>query len=36
MADALDRLERGGWIERGRDTADRRGVVIQLARGSGA
>src|SRR5580698_10769390 len=32
----LDRLERGGWIERGRDPSDRRGVVIQAARGRGA
>jgi len=32
----LDRLERGGWIERGRDPADRRGVVVQAARGRGA
>ena len=32
----LDRLERGGWIDRGRDPADRRGVVVQAARGRGA
>jgi DNA-binding MarR family transcriptional regulator len=32
----LDRLERGGWIERGRDPSDRRGIVIQAARGRGA
>ena len=32
----LDRLERGGWIDRGRDSADRRGVVVQAARGRGA
>src|SRR5215813_12196601 len=32
----LDRLERGGWIERGRDPSDRRGVVVQVARGRGA
>ncbi|HEV2258862.1 MAG TPA: MarR family transcriptional regulator [Streptosporangiaceae bacterium] len=32
----LDRLERGGWVDRGRDPADRRGVVIQAARGRGA
>jgi len=32
----LDRLERGGWIVRGRDPSDRRGVVVQAARGRGA
>jgi DNA-binding MarR family transcriptional regulator len=32
----LDRLERGGWIDRGRDPSDRRGVVVQAARGRGA
>ena len=32
----LDRLERGGWIDRGRDPADRRGVVVRAARGRGA
>jgi DNA-binding MarR family transcriptional regulator len=32
----LDRLDRGGWIERGRDPSDRRGVVVQAARGRGA
>ena len=32
----LDRLERGGWIDRGRDPSDRRGVVVQTARGRGA
>src|SRR5260370_29528151 len=33
MTGVLDRLERGGWIERGRDPSDRRGVVAQVARG---
>jgi DNA-binding MarR family transcriptional regulator len=32
----LDRLERGGWIERGRDLVDRRGVFIQAVRGRGS
>jgi DNA-binding MarR family transcriptional regulator len=32
----LDRLERGGWIDRGRDPSDRRGVLIRAARGRGA
>jgi DNA-binding MarR family transcriptional regulator len=32
----LDRLERGGWIDRGRDPADRRGVTVRAARGRGA
>jgi len=36
MTGVLDRLERGGWIERGRDPSDRRGVVVQVARGRGA
>jgi DNA-binding MarR family transcriptional regulator len=36
MTGVLDRLERGGWIERGRDTADRRGVAVQVAPGRGA
>jgi DNA-binding MarR family transcriptional regulator len=36
MTGILDRLERGGWIDRGRDPADRRGVIVQLARGRGA
>jgi DNA-binding MarR family transcriptional regulator len=36
MTGILDRLERGGWIERSRDPADRRGVVVQAARGRGA
>ena len=33
MTGILDRLERGGWIERGRDPSDRRGVLISVARG---
>ena len=33
MTGILDRLERGGWIPRGRDPADRRGVVIRAERG---
>jgi DNA-binding MarR family transcriptional regulator len=36
MTGILDRLERGGWIERDRDPADRRGVVVRAARGRGA
>jgi DNA-binding MarR family transcriptional regulator len=36
MTGILDRLGRGGWIDRGRDPADRRGVVVQAARGRGA
>ncbi len=32
----LDRLERGGWIARDRDPADRRGVVVGAERGRGA
>jgi DNA-binding MarR family transcriptional regulator len=36
MTGILDRLERGGWIERSRDPSDRRGVVVQAARGRGA
>jgi len=36
MTGVLDRLERGGWIERGRDPSDRRAVVVQVARGRGA
>jgi DNA-binding MarR family transcriptional regulator len=33
MTGVIDRLERGGWIVRERDPADRRGVVIQPLRG---
>jgi DNA-binding MarR family transcriptional regulator len=29
MTGILDRLERDGWITRGRDPSDRRGVVVQ-------
>jgi len=36
MTGILDRLERGGWIARERDPADRRGVVVRLVRGRGA
>jgi DNA-binding MarR family transcriptional regulator len=36
MTGVLDRLERGGWIERSRDSADRRGVVVRVVRGRGA
>ena len=32
----LDRLERGGWISRDRDPADRRGVLLHVERGRGA
>ena len=32
----LDRLERDGWIERSRDPSDRRGVVVEVAKGRGA
>jgi DNA-binding MarR family transcriptional regulator len=32
MTGILDRLERGGWIERERDPADRRAVVVRVAR----
>src|SRR5260221_8689190 len=35
MTGVLDRLEPGGWIERGGDPGDRRGVVRQVARGRG-
>jgi|SRR5215468_4819980 len=36
MTGVLDRLERAGWVVRTRDPADRRGVVVQVARGRGA
>ena len=36
MTGILDRLERGGWIARERDPADRRGVLIRAERGRGA
>ncbi len=36
MTGILDRLERGGWIDRSRDPSDRRGVVVDAARGRGA
>jgi DNA-binding MarR family transcriptional regulator len=32
----LDRLERGGWIDRHRHPSDRRGVVLRAAAGRGA
>jgi DNA-binding MarR family transcriptional regulator len=33
MTGVLDRLERGGWIARDRDPADRRGVLVRVQRG---
>jgi DNA-binding MarR family transcriptional regulator len=36
MTGILDRLERGGWIARDRDPADRRGVVVRAERGRAA
>ena len=36
MTGILDRLDRGGWIDRSRDPSDRRGVVVEAARGRGA
>lgn len=36
MTGILDRLERGGWIDRSRDSSDRRGVVVAATRGRGA
>lgn len=32
MTGVLDRLERGGWISRDRDVADRRGVILRPLR----
>ncbi|MBM7785413.1 MarR family transcriptional regulator [Tenggerimyces flavus] len=36
MTGILDRLERGGWIERSRDASDRRAVIVQNRRERGA
>jgi DNA-binding MarR family transcriptional regulator len=36
MTGILDRLERGGWVVRERDPADRRGVTIRILRERGA
>lgn len=36
MTGILDRLERGGWIVRERDSSDRRGVIIRALRGRNA
>jgi len=36
MTGILDRLEKGGWIVRERDPADRRAVVVRAARERGA
>jgi DNA-binding MarR family transcriptional regulator len=36
MTGVLDRLERGGWITRDRDPADRRSVTVRTAAGRGA
>jgi len=36
MTGVLDRLEKGGWITRERDPADRRAVVIEAVRERGA
>jgi DNA-binding MarR family transcriptional regulator len=36
MTGILDRLERGGWVARERDPADRRAVVVRALRDRGA
>jgi len=36
LTGVLDRLERGGWVVRDRDPADRRGVLIRAQQGRGA
>ncbi|GIF73451.1 MarR family transcriptional regulator [Asanoa siamensis] len=36
MTGVLDRLERGGWVTRERDFADRRAVTVQAVRGRAA
>jgi DNA-binding MarR family transcriptional regulator len=36
MTGILDRLERGGWVARERDPADRRAVVVRVLRDRGA
>lgn len=36
MTGVLDRLEKGGWVARDRDPADRRAVVIRALRDRGA
>ena len=36
MTGVLDRLERGGWVSRDRDPADRRGVLIRAEGGRAA
>lgn len=36
MTGVLDRLERGGWVSRDRDPADRRGVLIRVQGGRAA
>jgi DNA-binding MarR family transcriptional regulator len=36
MTGVLDRLERGGWVARERDTVDRRAVVVRALRDRGA